>query len=280
MNTLAQRLKYARELANLSQQEVAKRANISQPTYFKIENGSTLKPRNILEIAHALNVNVDWLATGEGEMMHTTHHLTTLAQRLKYARESMKLTQNDVAEAVGITQPTYQALESGKVTRTSHLLEIAEVLEIDAHWLATGENETTDPLAKRIQTALNRAGISWSKAATTIGLSAQAATKWKKGQISRDTLQELANLLGVHYTWLATGEGEMKDSNTNYSTPTTDYEPSTSTIELIETLKEMEKTGELTPQVVGLLNATLNTVKSVSIGKRLSVSHLVESSNE
>lgn len=68
MNTLAQRLKYARELANLSQQEVAKRANISQPTYFKIENGSTLKPRNILEIARALKVNAHWLATGEGEM--------------------------------------------------------------------------------------------------------------------------------------------------------------------------------------------------------------------
>lgn len=69
MNTLAQRLKYARELANLSQQEVAKRANISQPTYFKIENGSTLKPRNILEIAQALTVNAHWLATGEGEMV-------------------------------------------------------------------------------------------------------------------------------------------------------------------------------------------------------------------
>ena len=72
MNTLAERLKHAREMANLSQQEVAKRAGISQPTYFKIENGSTLKPRNILEIAHALKVNADWLATGEGQMHHIT----------------------------------------------------------------------------------------------------------------------------------------------------------------------------------------------------------------
>lgn len=68
MNTLAERLKHAREMANLSQQEVAKRAGISQPTYFKIESGSTLKPRNILEIAHALKVSADWLATGQGSM--------------------------------------------------------------------------------------------------------------------------------------------------------------------------------------------------------------------
>lgn len=64
-------------------------------------------------------------------------------------------------------------------------------------------------LPERIQIALNHADISWSKAATNIGLSAQAATKWKKGQISRDTLRELADSLEVNYTWLATGEGEM-----------------------------------------------------------------------
>lgn len=140
--------------------------------------------------------------------------MTTLSNRLKKSRKNVGLTQSAIAEAVGITQPTYQALESGKVTKTSYLLEIAHALKVDADWLATGE-------------------------------------------------------------------GEMTDSNTNYNTlTTTDYEPSTSTIELIETLKEMEKTGELTPQVVGLLNATLNTVKSVSTGKKLSVSHLVESSNE
>lgn len=68
MNTLAERVKYARELKKISQCDIAKKAGISQPTYFKIENGLTLKPRNIVEIAQALNVNPDWLATGEGSM--------------------------------------------------------------------------------------------------------------------------------------------------------------------------------------------------------------------
>lgn len=68
MKTLAERLKFARENLSLSQQEVAKLAGISQPTYFKIENGLTLKPRNILDIAKALKVSPTWLATGQGEM--------------------------------------------------------------------------------------------------------------------------------------------------------------------------------------------------------------------
>lgn len=64
-------------------------------------------------------------------------------------------------------------------------------------------------IPERIQLALDKKGISWSKAATSIGLSAQAATKWKKGQIGKETLQDLAELLKVNYGWLATGEGDM-----------------------------------------------------------------------
>lgn len=78
MKTLAERLKFARENLSLSQQEVAKLAGISQPTYFKIENGLTLKPRNILDIAKALKVRADWLATGQGQMTTTAFDPTKL----------------------------------------------------------------------------------------------------------------------------------------------------------------------------------------------------------
>lgn len=67
--------------------------------------------------------------------------MTTLANRLKQARKNAGLTQSTIAQKVGITQPTYQALESGKVTKTSYLLEIAQALQVNAHWLATGERE-------------------------------------------------------------------------------------------------------------------------------------------
>jgi SOS-response transcriptional repressor LexA len=64
-------------------------------------------------------------------------------------------------------------------------------------------------VVERIQKALDHADLSWSGSAVKIGLTAQAATKWKKGQISRDNLTKLAKETGVSSGWLLDGEGEM-----------------------------------------------------------------------
>lgn len=67
--------------------------------------------------------------------------MSTFEQRLKESRLKAGLTQKQVAEAVGIKQPSYQYLEKvdseGKKSST-HLVEIARVLNVDAYWLSTG----------------------------------------------------------------------------------------------------------------------------------------------
>lgn len=68
MSTLGERLKLARENKKLSQQEVASRAGMSQPTYYKIESGKTKRTTYIHELAQVLGVTPNWLSTGEGEM--------------------------------------------------------------------------------------------------------------------------------------------------------------------------------------------------------------------
>lgn len=62
-----------------------------------------------------------------------------------------------------------------------------------------------ETIADRLQRALDAKKLSWSKAATMIGLSPQAPSKWKKGQISKETLEKLASLLEVDVGWLITG---------------------------------------------------------------------------
>lgn len=69
MSTLGERLKLARINKNLSQQEVADRAGISQPTYYKIESGKTKRTTYLHELAQVLGVSSRWLATGNGEML-------------------------------------------------------------------------------------------------------------------------------------------------------------------------------------------------------------------
>lgn len=71
--------------------------------------------------------------------------MNTLSDRLKWARSQAKLSQSKIAEAVGISQPTYQALESGKAQKTSYMMQIASVLNVDPNWLATGQGEMVAP---------------------------------------------------------------------------------------------------------------------------------------
>lgn len=64
----------------------------------------------------------------------------SLAERLKKTRKSLNLSQKEVADAVPMSQPSYQALESGRNTTSKYLPAIAKVLKSDIYWLIHGEN--------------------------------------------------------------------------------------------------------------------------------------------
>lgn len=68
VNTIADRLKLAREQSGLNQHDLAKRAGVSQGTIGNIESGLRKQPRGLLGIAKALNVNPLWLSEGTGPM--------------------------------------------------------------------------------------------------------------------------------------------------------------------------------------------------------------------
>lgn len=67
MTTLSERLTALMDDKGLSQAELARMIGVKQPSIFKILSGQTLNPKNILEIATALNVDPHWLKTGEGD---------------------------------------------------------------------------------------------------------------------------------------------------------------------------------------------------------------------
>ncbi|WND04465.1 LexA family protein [Acinetobacter soli] len=65
--------------------------------------------------------------------------MNTLAERLREARLKANKNQEEVAQAAGIKQPTYQALESGKTKKSAFLPEIAKFLGVDLDWLKDGK---------------------------------------------------------------------------------------------------------------------------------------------
>lgn len=72
---------------------------------------------------------------------------TTLAQRLKSARQNTGLTQSGLAKAVGVSQAAIQKIETGKASNSTKLIEIAKVLGVSPEWLSNGDGEQVNQKA-------------------------------------------------------------------------------------------------------------------------------------
>lgn len=66
---LAERLKQARESLGYTQKEMAKAVSVVFQTWQVYEAGKSVPGGNVLEALARLGFNVNWLLTGEGEMM-------------------------------------------------------------------------------------------------------------------------------------------------------------------------------------------------------------------
>lgn len=64
--------------------------------------------------------------------------MSTLAERLRHARNSRSMSQRAVAERSGVKQQMISKLERGKAKYTGDLVAIADVLRVNPGWLATG----------------------------------------------------------------------------------------------------------------------------------------------
>ncbi len=76
VKTLAERAIWARTRLGLTQDEVAKRAHVTQGTIGNLESGLRKNPRELLAIASALKVRPEWLKnqTGPAEVTPEQHH--------------------------------------------------------------------------------------------------------------------------------------------------------------------------------------------------------------
>ncbi|WP_230624914.1 helix-turn-helix domain-containing protein [Burkholderia cepacia] len=99
MYTLADRLKWARQKANLSQEELGKKAGVSQSTIGNLEAGTRNSARRLPQIAAVLGVNALWLAEGRGEVAASTKAHATYDEAIASASESARAAIDAVLKA-------------------------------------------------------------------------------------------------------------------------------------------------------------------------------------
>jgi transcriptional regulator with XRE-family HTH domain len=66
VKTLADRLKFARELRGMSQKELAVASKCAQSAIGNVESGERHTLRNLVIVARALRISADWLYDGKG----------------------------------------------------------------------------------------------------------------------------------------------------------------------------------------------------------------------
>lgn len=67
MDTLAERLKFARKKRGLTQEQLSDAAGVAQSDISKLERGDSQKTTSLIRLAKALGCNPEWLDTGDGD---------------------------------------------------------------------------------------------------------------------------------------------------------------------------------------------------------------------
>ena len=67
--------------------------------------------------------------------------MSDLSTRLKTLLDEKRLSMNAFAKQVGVSQPAIAKIANGETLNPKNILEIANALGVNAHWLKTGEGE-------------------------------------------------------------------------------------------------------------------------------------------
>lgn len=157
VNTIAQRLKWAREDLRLSQEQLADLAGVSQGTIGNIESGLRKNPRELLAIAKAAGVSAEWLKQGKGsarpdfksaESLGGLEPLsvTTLARSPVIAWERLGVDLSKETEEIDSAK-TLEFLPNRTPSRLCKLLEVQDFSL--APRLTPGDMVAIDPLNLR-----------------------------------------------------------------------------------------------------------------------------------
>ncbi len=77
---------------------------------------------------------------------------STLGQRIRQRRKELDLSQEKLGELAGLDQTVISKLERGDVQETARIAELANALDCDALWLATGKQAGgKEPRARAMQ---------------------------------------------------------------------------------------------------------------------------------
>ena len=126
--TLADTIRSARERLGLTQAQLAERAGCSRITIIAIEKGQGAQQRTLEAIATVLGMQ---LATTQDDSQVRRLSGSEMGKAIKARRLSLGWSQQDTADALGVSRATLIAFEQGRGLEPGVVFRIADVLRIN-----------------------------------------------------------------------------------------------------------------------------------------------------
>lgn len=148
---IGNRLKILRKAQGMSQQEFAKRVNLSANFIAQIEMGRKIpSERTINDICHEFNTNYAWLTEGLGEMFKKSRDSDQSldeGQRIRKIRLSLGLTLEKFGYRIGVKKTSISCIERGVHNVSEHMRKsICREFNVNYDYLAHGTGDMfTEP---------------------------------------------------------------------------------------------------------------------------------------
>lgn len=152
--TINTRLKEARTISKLSQEQMAERLGISFRAYWNYETGKRdLTQENLINLAQMFNFNPTWLLLGKGPMFlpeqsntmqpkdneQVLKNYETFGHRLAELQDELGYLDKAMARIMGIDEKRYMRIKLGEQDATSEeLARLASKVDVSLDWLIKG----------------------------------------------------------------------------------------------------------------------------------------------
>lgn len=180
------RLTHAREAAGITKSKLAVLVGVSPPTVTDWESGAiaSLSAENLLALCDVLHMTPHWLMRGEGLAPGEMLLGHDLGERIRAARVKKGLTQEKLADALGVSKAAVSQWESNATCpRKEYISALAEILGVTINWLQGRDNADLETLIRQ-QTHLSG-----------MGLVSRISTALSENQLSQAHIQLMGELL-------------------------------------------------------------------------------------